>query len=239
MFNPVPRIEIVRIDARNVAVVLDDALLDPDALVRRAAEHAGAFVEAPHNAYPGPELRLPDSVTAQLAACFARHARALLGARRVLRAHSRLSITACPAARLLPRQWLPHVDRMEAGPGQRIAASVLYLFGDPALGGTSFYRPRRPLPAVAELVQDSSQLPPEAFTARHGIAPGYPDASAWFDKVATVPARYNRMVFYPGTVFHAGEIRAPERLVDDPAAGRLTLNGFFLCRAALATAVHR
>ena len=237
MFNPAPRVEIVRIDARQVAVVLDDALLDPDALVRRAVEYADAFVEASHNAYPGPELPLPDAVTAQLETCFARHARALLGARRTLRRHSRLSITACPPDRLQPRQWLPHVDRLEAGPGQRIAASVLYLFRDPALGGTGFYRPRRPLPEVARLVQDSSQLSPEAFTARYGIAPGYPDASDWFEKIATVPARYNRMVCYLGTVFHAGEIRAPERLAGDPASGRLTLNGFFLCRAALAATV--
>lgn len=234
MFNPAPRVDIARIDARNVAVVLDDALLDPDALVRRAVEHAGAFAEAPHNAYPGPELPLPDSVTEKLEACFAHHARGLLCAPRTLRCHSRLSITATPPGQLQPRQWLPHVDRLEAGAGHRIAASVLYLFQDPALGGTSFYRPSRPLPDVARLVQDSSHMSPADFTAQHGVAPGYPDRSGWFDKIATIPARFNRMVFYPGTVFHAGEIRAPERLVRDPASGRLTLNGFFLCRAALA-----
>lgn len=234
MFNPAPRVEVARIDARHVAVVLDDVLLDPDALVRRAVEFAADFAEASHNAYPGPELPLPDTVTAQLEACFARHARATLGARRTVRSHARLSITASPPEQLQPRQWLPHVDRMDAGTGQCIAASVLYLFRDPALGGTSFYRPRKPLPDIARLVQDSARLAPAEFSARHGIAPGYPDASDWFEKVATVPARYNRMVVYPGTVFHAGEIRAPWRLVADPASGRLTLNGFFLCRAALA-----
>lgn len=234
MFNPAPRIGITAIDARNVAVVLDDVLLDPEALVARAVAYAGAFSAPPHNAYPGLELPLPDSVTAQLEACFAQHARGLVGARRTVRCHSRLSITACPPGDLQPCQWVPHVDRLEAAAGQCIAASVLYLFRDPGLGGTSFYRPRRPLPEVAGLVQDSARLAPAEFTARHGVAQGYPDASDWFAKVATVPARFNRMVVYSGTVFHAGEIRAPDRLVADPAAGRLTLNGFFLCRAALA-----
>ena len=109
MFNPAPRIGITAIDARNVAVVLDDVLLDPDALVARAVAFAGAFAAPPHNAYPGLELPLPEIVTAQLEACFAQHARALVGARRTVRSHSRLSITACPPVELQPRQWLPHV----------------------------------------------------------------------------------------------------------------------------------
>ncbi|MFY8123555.1 MAG: DUF6445 family protein [Silanimonas sp.] len=38
------------------------------------------------------------------------------------------------------------------------------------------------------------------------------------------------MIVYSGTVFHSGEIAHPERLSDDPAIGRLTINGFFTCR---------
>jgi len=235
MFNPAPHIETVRLGPRHACIVIDDALDDPDAWVARAARHAAAFREAPGNAYPGPELPLPDTITVQLAAVFAQHARERLGARRTLRSHSRLSLTVRAPRELQPRQWLPHVDRLEAVAGQGIAASVLYLFRDESLGGTSFYRPRRPLPEIARLVQDSARLDPAAFRDRYDIAPGYPDASAWFDKLATIPARYNRLIFYDGTVFHAGEIRAPERLAPDPATGRLTLNGFFLCRRRLST----
>jgi hypothetical protein len=230
MFNPNPHIETVRITPRHACVVIDDALSDPDAWVERAARHFAAFRDAPHNAYPGPELPLPDAVTVQLHACFARHARATLGARRTLRSHSRLSLTTRSPDQLQPRQWLPHVDRLEAVAGQCIAACVLYLFRDESLGGTSFYRPRHPLPEIARLVQDSARLDAAAFSARYHIAPGYPDAGAWFDKLATIPARHNRLIFYEGTVFHAGEIRTPERLTGDPRTGRLTLNGFFLCR---------
>jgi len=45
-----------------------------------------------------------------------------------------------------------------------------------------------------------------------------------------VPARWNRMIFYAGTIFHSGEIAHPQLLTDDPRTGRLTLNGFFTCR---------
>ncbi|GAB3737400.1 hypothetical protein GCM10028862_22780 [Luteimonas pelagia] len=234
MFNPRPRIEVVPVTPRHACVVVDDALADPDAWVERAAAHAAAFRGEPGNAYPGPELPLPEVVATQFDRFFSEHARVHLGARRVLRSHCRLSITTRPPGELAPRQWIPHVDRLEAGHGQSIAASVLYLFRDAALGGTSFYRPRRPLPEIAALVQDSAALDADAFSARHGIPRGYPDDSDWFAKVATVPARFNRLVFYDGTLFHAGEIRAPDRLDPDPRRGRLTLNGFFLCRRSLA-----
>jgi hypothetical protein len=77
-------------------------------------------------------------------------------------------------------------------------------------------------------------LPAAEFSARHGLQPGYMTASnQWFEKIASVPARWNRLIFYSGMVFHSGDI-APERLCDDPRTGRLTLNGFFTCRRNLA-----
>jgi hypothetical protein len=234
VFNPRPRIRVVPVTPRDACVVVDDALADPGSWVERAVVHAAAFRDEPGNAYPGPELPLPEVVAAQFDRFFSEHVRTHLGARRVLRNHCRLSITTRPPGQLTPRQWIPHVDRLQAEQGQSIAASVLYLFEDPALGGTSFYRPRRPLPEIATLVQDSATLDADAFSARHGIARGYPDDSHWFAKVATVQARFNRLVFYDGTLFHAGEIRAPDRLDPDPRRGRLTLNGFFLCRRSLA-----
>jgi hypothetical protein len=45
-----------------------------------------------------------------------------------------------------------------------------------------------------------------------------------------VPAAFNRAVFYDGGHFHSSHITQPEKLGADPAHGRLTLNGFFICR---------
>ena len=131
-------------------------------------------------------------------------------------------------ARLLLRR---HVDQLASSPEQSIAASVLYLFDDPALGGTAFYRPKRPAAELLPMIEDSSRLPPAEFSAKHGVAPGYmTESNDWYEKVASVPAAYNRLIVYSGTVFHSGEIAHPERLSDDPAIGRLTINGFFTCR---------
>ena len=231
MFNPHPRIEAVPIGGRQSCYVIDDALLDPDALVAHAVAHRETFVETGHNAYPGPELRMPDAFSAQLDAFFAAHVRRLLGARRTERMYSRLAITATPPERLAPAQSICHVDRLSVDPGQCVIAAVLYLFRDPALGGTGFYAPKHPPETIVPLVLDAGALDAAAFEAKYGLRTGYMTASnAWFEKVASVPARWNRLIFYTGTIFHSGEILHPELLTDDPRTGRLTLNGFFTCR---------
>jgi hypothetical protein len=233
MLNPLPRIQAIPLWDDHAVYLIDDALAEPTRWVELAAEHAGAFVEEEHNAYPGGELRLPDAITERLVDFFAQHIRCRLGARRVQRAHSRLAIVSLPPERLQPRQWIPHRDRMGLGPEHCIAASVLYLFEDAQLGGTAFFRPTAPEIEIDRLVHDSGVLDAPAFAARYGIAPGYPRGNAWFEHVLTIPPRFNRLIFYDGALFHSSEIPAPQRLSTDPRRGRLTLNGFFTCTRRL------
>lgn len=230
MFTPNPQVRSLPITPRHDCLVVDDVLLDPAAWIDLAAGHAAQFSEAGHNAFPGPELRLPDAPSQALARFFDHHLRNRLGARRTVRMHARLSMVTRAPERLAPVQWIPHVDRLALEPGQRAFACVLYLFDDAALGGTAFYRPRRPPPDVLALLRDSAQLDAPAFAARYGLAPGYPAPSPWFERVLSVPARRNRLIAYDGGVFHAGEIAAPQQLSADPRRGRLTVNGFFVCR---------
>lgn len=234
MFNPNPHIRTVPIAGRHVCHVIDDALLHPDALVDYAAAHLDAFEEKSHNGYPGLELRMPEAFSAQLDTFFATHLRSRMGMRRTERMYSRLAITATPPERLKPFQSICHIDRLSVQPQHRIAASVLYLFRDETLGGTAFYAPKHPPQVIVPLIEDSVGMEAEAFRDKYGIATGYMTASnAWFEKLAMVPARYNRIIFYEGTLFHTGEIAHPERLVHDPRQGRLCLNGFFTCRRSL------
>lgn len=234
MFNPRARVSVVPVGPDRICCVVDDALLEPERLVERAIAGRDALLEAPHNAYPGLELRMPETVTAPLDAFFTEHFRRAMGARRVIRRYSRLSMVVTPPERLEPRQWICHRDRLQADPAEGIAASVLYLFHDPALGGTGFYTPRRPEPEIARLVHDSGAMAPAQFGVAYGIAPGYLTASnAWFEKTGEIAARWNRLIFYDGMGFHSADITAPERLSADPARGRLTLNGFFTCRRRL------
>lgn len=222
---------LLAVDGMPICHVVDGALENPEAWRAFAVAARGAFRDAPHNAFPGPELRLPEPAAAGLGTYFDERFRASFDGRRTERFYARLSMVTRAPEQLMPWQWQPHVDQLATSPEQSIAASVLYLFDDPALGGTAFYRPKRPAAELLPMIEDSSRLPPAEFSAKHGVAPGYmTESNDWYEKVASVPAAYNRLIVYSGTVFHSGEIAHPERLSDDPAIGRLTLNGFFTCR---------
>jgi hypothetical protein len=236
LFNPRPRIESVEFGGSAVVWVIDDALLEPVRFVDFAAEHWAHARETTHNAFPGPELPMPEAFTVRLDAWFSEHLRRRLGGRRTLRVHSRFAMATWPASRLQPRQWLCHRDRDVVLPGERVAASVLYLFEDSALGGTAFYAPRRDALATAMLVHDSSTLDAAAFRARHpDVAPGYlVDSNAWFERIGVVEPRFNRLIAYDGDLFHTSHVIDAARLSDDPLAGRLTINGFFTLRVAAA-----
>jgi Family of unknown function (DUF6445) len=231
MFNPRPEIQRWPILPGHDCLVIDDALLEPERWVALATRERAAFATLGHNAYPGVELRMPDGVSAKLEDFFTRHVRSLLGARRIVRMYSRLAMVTAPPSALAPAQSICHRDRMTDDPDEHIAASVLYLFKDAGLGGTSFFRPRKSERDTAVLVHDSSTLPGEVFFPGYRLPRAYmTESNDWFEKVLTVPARWNRLIFYDGHLFHGGDIRAPERLTDDPSTGRLTLNGFFICR---------
>jgi hypothetical protein len=233
MFNPRPRIQSLPISAHHACYVIDDALLEPEALVELAVRERARFAAAPHNAYPGIELRMPDAFSTRLDDFFRHHLRARLGARRTMRMYSRLSLVTLPPSALEPRQCICHRDRLMTVPSQVALASVLYLFRDASLGGTSFYVPRRGTHETEELLVDSARLPMAEFTRRYGVPQTYLSGSNdWFERVLQVPARWNRMIFYDGSMFHSGDIVAPERLSDDPRSGRLSLNGFFTCSRA-------
>jgi hypothetical protein len=231
MFNPRPDLQFVPLAGGRPCIVVDDALLEPERWVERAVADAAEFNAPVRNAYPGRERVLPDSVADQLGRFFDAHIRQHLGARRTLKVRCRLSMVTLAPEQLLPRQWICHRDRPADGPEQSIAASVAYLFRDERLGGTRFYRPTGSAMATALLLHDASTLDSEAFGAKYGLQPGYlAGSNRYFEQIASVPPRWNRMLFYDGQQFHSGDIPHPERLANDPRCGRLTLNGFFTCK---------
>lgn len=118
-----------------------DILEDPQEWVDTASRHRDRF-EPSSFAYPGLELALSSRVLSLFAEFFAAHARKRLGGRRTLGVTARYSIATLQPHELLARQWLCHRDSAGMPADLCMAASVLYLFRDEALGGTSFYRPR-------------------------------------------------------------------------------------------------
>ena len=228
-FNPTPAISTLPLPGGHEVVVIDDMLLDPDRLVAWAREQR--FEPPDGFPYPGVVTGAPQVLSDRFADHFAQHARTRLQARRTLAHDVRLSMVTTPPAELDPRQWQCHRDRVSMDAATLYVASVLYLFRDPALGGTSFYVPRQSPAATDRIQYDSQTLSAGAFTARYGLQASYMDGSnAYFECVARVPAAWNRMILYDAGFFHSGDIGRPDLLTPDPATGRLTLNGFFTCR---------
>ena len=88
--------------------------------------------------------------------------------------------------------------------------------------------------SIDKLMAEANTLAADVFEQATGIGPAYMrGGNAWFDHVLTVPARFNRLIVYDGGLFHSGDIACPDRLTADPRRGRLTYNGFFVCRRAL------
>lgn len=229
-FNPDARISVLPLAGEQCCVVVDDVLANPEGLRDWAAQQR---FEAPRGyPYPGLVLDAPGDVPQRLADAFALHARRRLGARRTLDATVRLSMVTLPPAELAPRQWQCHRDRVADDPRAMLfAASVLYLFRNPALGGTSFYVPRQSAAATDQMLADSQRLSAADFSAHHHVQRGYmADSNDYFERVAQVPAAWNRVIFYDGGLFHSGDVEHADALSADPLRGRLTLNGFFTCK---------
>lgn len=228
LFNPSPRIQQIPLIAGHSCWVIDDALAAPERMRDWALEQSYAPLRG--IPYPGVCADLPATVTAGLSDFIETHLRARLGAERTTGAAGRASLVTTPPAQLAPCQWICHRDRVSDSRSIMLAASVLYLFHDESLGGTSFYRPRLSDEQTAHLIIDSMRLDPQTFSQRYGIEPSYMvGTNRYFEQIASVPAAWNRLIVYNGGLFHSGDIRHPERLSTDPAKGRLSLNGFFTC----------
>jgi hypothetical protein len=226
VFNPRPTVRYVPIAGHAPCVVVDDFLLDPRALVAQAIAAQADFAVDPANYYPGPELDLGRETALRLDEFFIQHVRRALGAQRTISVAARLALATLPAADLHPLQRLCHRDCTGLAPGVGAAAAVVYLFEDARLGGTSFYRPTQGLEHTARVLREA-----HAGIASDAHAPGYLTASnADFEQLCTVPAQFNRAIFYDGEIFHAAQIDNPALLDADPARGRLTMNGFFRFR---------
>ncbi len=206
-----------------ILVVIDDFSGDPDLLRRTAAETP--FVPALH-AYPGVRGALPAAYWPDQVGLL-RQAAGMLGFADTepTLIDASFSIVTTPRESLSIAQRLPHCDAHDRG---RVAF-VHYLDPAEATGGTAFFRHRSTGFETVDHARAAifdGQLDAELRHGRPLPATYVDDENRLFERIAVVPARYNRAVVYRSFGLHSGIIPPDASLAADPSTGRLTVTGF-------------
>ena len=213
-------------------VIVDDFLQDPHELVDFAVSQASEFSMPERGNYPGPLFRVDgDAMTVIyqfIRSKMTKHFPFLRG-RMVL--WTFLSMATTRPDNLSHRQRICHTDPTSA-PNRTCYAALVYLFENEDFGGTSFYRWREPeLVLKAKAIEREDPDKAKAFLQEH--FPTYREPARYMtgsneiaELLCTIPARFNRLIFYSGDVPHSGAIAAPELLSSNFRKGRLTLNCF-------------
>ena len=221
---------LLRIQARKVGsegaplLVIDQAVADPDRLVRKAAR--GHFT--PQGAmFPGLRIRAPlfyEAFLEQLLRPLLVEYFSLPASGRLLFPMCHYSLVTTPPGKLAFLQRVPHIDSVQANG----LATVHYLFrGD--WGGTALYRHRA---TGYEYVDEDRRaayfetLQQESLRAG-ATGDGYINGdSPLFERIASVDGAYNRMLIYRRNSLHSGNIDSARVPPPDVHAGRLSINSF-------------
>ena len=212
-------------------VIVDDFLQDPHEIVEFAAHHAGEF-SIPESYYPGLLFDVNDDAMTDIyrfiRSKMTKHFPFLRGD---MSLWTFLSMATRRPDELSHLQRICHTDPTSA-PDRTCYAALVYLFENEGLGGTGFYRWREPeLVATAKAIEREDPGKSLAFLQEH--FPTYRKPACYMtgsneiaELLCTIPARFNRLVFYSGNAPHSASISAPELLSEDFRTGRLTLNVF-------------
>lgn len=222
--NPAASVQVQAVGTAGSVLVVDGFYADPDAVRARAL--AGRY-DSSLAYYPGLHSPLESSALQGLFGMLGRLL-AATGNPGVLPSQftADFSVVTTPASQMLAEQKHPHVDG-------KVAAGVVYLNPLSEIG-TCFFRH---LPTGWAVLQTAEQEQAYARWLRDHGAVTQPSSYAvaqdgvW-ERLHHVAGRYNRLVMYPGNLFHSIDMRdtvpghtmASARLtqrifVNPPAAG--------------------
>lgn len=219
------------ITADEACVIVDNFLQNPDEIVEFACRHAGEF-SMPERGYPGLLLDIKDDAMTEVYR-FIRFEMSKLFAflKGGMKLSANLSMATMQPHQLSNLQRICHVDPRDRMDRFNYAALV-YLFKNEELGGTGFYRWKdRKLMEQATAAELDDPAKGLAFLQEHFATFREPacymtESNEIAELVASVPARFNRLIFYSGDLPHSASIASPELLAMDFSQGRLTLNCF-------------
>lgn len=204
-------------------LVVDDFIPQPEQLIRYALQQADVRQAA--GLYPGLRSVAPQGFGTHLLQYLAQPLQAGFGLdpTQLQQIESYFSLVCTPANQLSPMQSIPHFDR----PCSDELAAIYYLC-DEQHGGTSFYRHRSTgYESITPERQHHYQQALQADFQKHGVPAGYICGdTALFQVIATVPARFNRLVLYRCSSLHSGDIKADYKYDINPLSGRFTIASF-------------
>jgi hypothetical protein len=223
-----PDIRCVSIGGQAV-VFIDNFLEDPQSLVDAAC--ASRFEPAANpderKGYPGLRAPAPAAYTQMLTELLdplikinfqvPEHLEVKVGL-------SAFSLTTTPPEALGPLQRMPHFDASTP----HYMAALLFLCNE-THGGTGFYRHNAT--GLQRITADNRERYLDA--CHEEVTRGLPPAR-YFDRsderftfLGMMPARFNRLVVYPGSLLHSACLDPARSLSSDPRRGRLTVNTFY------------
>lgn len=223
--HPQLRIQARRVGAEGAPLlIVDQAVADPDRLVRKAAR--GHFTRQ-GALFPGLRLRAPLSYEVFLEQLL----RPLLDEHFGLPSQGRLGFPTChyslvtlPPDRLDFLQRIPHIDSVQAN-----GLAVMHYLFHGGWGGTAFYRHRATGFECVDASRHSTyfQTLQEESRREDATGPGYINGdSALFEQIGSVDGAYNRLVVYRRNALHSGNIDSTRVPPADVHAGRLSINSF-------------
>ncbi len=223
-----PAIQSLTIGEHQV-IVIDDFLQDPHAMVEAATQ-------SPFAAYPGSDSRKGyPGIRAEVPPDYSRNLTGLLEPLiklnfgvpqplKIRKSNCAFSLTTTLAHALGPLQCTPHFD---ASTPHHMAV-LLYLC-DERHGGTGFYRHN-----ATGLQQITENVGERYLDTYYQEINEHPPAQRYFDDSNTqftflgmIPAKFNRLVVYRGSLLHSACINPALSIDSDPRTGRLTVNTFY------------
>jgi len=210
-------------------VFIDDFLEDPHALVEAAcsSHFEPAAPALAQKGYPGLRAPAPAAYTQAITALLDPLIKVNFGVPDDLPVKvglSAFSLTTTPPEALGPLQRTPHFDASSP----HYMAALLFLC-DQAHGGTGFYRHNAT--GLQRITADKREHYLDAYhdevNRRQPPARYFDRSDEQFTFLGMMPARFNRLVVYPGSLLHSACINPARSLSSDPRQGRLTVNTFY------------
>jgi hypothetical protein len=223
-----PDVQCVTVGGQRI-VFIDNFLDDPQALVEAAcgSRFEPAATPAERKGYPGLRAPAPAAYTQALTELLdplvkvnfevPEHLPVKVGL-------SAFSLTTTAPEELGPLQRTPHFDASTP----HSMAALLYLC-DESHGGTGFYRHNAT--GLQRITAHDRERYLDAYHAevnrRHPPARYFDRSDEQFTFLGMMPARFNRLVVYPGSLLHTACINPMRSVSSDPRRGRLTVNTFY------------